>query len=61
MKPNINPKVLATGLFNVAEQNNELESVRDALQLINEVAMASGQFRVFIQSKKSMVKQKQKY
>ena len=52
MKPNINPKVLATGLFNVAEQNNELESVRDALQLINEVVIASGQFRVFIQSKK---------
>ena len=54
MKRNINPKVIAAGLFNVAEQNDDLDGVRDALGLLNRVVMESGQFRVLIQSKKSM-------
>jgi len=31
MKHNIHPKVIATGLFNVANQNDELSKVRGAL------------------------------
>ena len=53
MKRNINPKVIAAGLFNVAEQNDDLDGVRDALGLLNRVVMESGQFRVLIQSKKN--------
>ena len=52
MKRNINPKVIAAGLFNVAEQNDDLDVVRDALGLLNRLVMESGQFRVLIQSKK---------
>ena len=31
MKRNLNPKVIATGLFNVADQNDDLNMVRDSL------------------------------
>ena len=52
MKPKINPKVLATGLFNVADDSNMLERVRDALSLINGIITENGHFRAFVQSKK---------
>ena len=52
MKHNLNPKVIATGLFNVAEQINALERVKDSLRSLNHIVMKSGQFRVLIQSKK---------
>ena len=52
MKPKMNPKVLATGLFNVADDSNMLEKVKDALFLINRIVIESGHFRVFVQSKK---------
>ena len=52
MKPKMNPKVLATGLFNVADDSNMLEKVKDALFLINGIVIESGHFRVFVQSKK---------
>ena len=32
MKRNLNSKVIATGLFNVADQNNDLDKVRVALK-----------------------------
>ena len=51
MKPNLNPKVIATGLFNVANQNNDLDRVRDALKTLNQIVMDSGQFRSLVQSK----------
>ena len=52
MKHNLNPKVIATGLFNVAEQINALDRVKDSLKSLNNIVMNSGQFRVLIQSKK---------
>ena len=52
MKPNPNPKVIATGLFNVADQNNDLDRVRDALKTLNQIIIDSGQFRALVQSKK---------
>ena len=53
MKRNLNPKVIAAGLFSVAEQNDDLDRVRDALELLNHVVKESGQFRALIQSKRS--------
>jgi len=58
MKHNLNPKVIATGLFNVADQSDELYRVRDALRSLNHIVMDSGQFRVLIQSKKIKGKSK---
>jgi len=52
MKHNLNPKVIATGLFNVADQSDDLDKVRDALRSLNHIVVDSGQFRVLIQSKK---------
>ena len=52
MKHNLNSKVIATGLFNVAEQINALDRVKDSLNSLNHIVMNSGQFRVLIQSKK---------
>ena len=52
MKRSLNPKVIATGLFNVADQTNVLDRVRDSLRLLNHIVMDNGQFRVLIQSKK---------
>ena len=52
MKHNLNLKVIATGLFNVAEQINALDTVKDSLRSLNHIVMNSGQFRVLIQSKK---------
>lgn len=58
MKPNLNPKVIATGLFNVADQNNDLDKVRDALKTLNQIVIDSGQFRALVQSKKIKGKSK---
>ena len=58
MKHNLNPKVIATGLFNVADQSDDLDRVRDALRSLNHIVMDSGQFRVLIQSKKIKGKSK---
>ena len=52
MKHNLNPKVIAKGLFNIADQNDDLHKVRDALRNLNNIVVDSGQFRVLIQSKK---------
>ena len=52
MKHNLNPKVIAIGLFNVADQNDDLDKVRDALRTLNHVVIDSGQFRALVQSKK---------
>ncbi len=52
MKHNLNPKVIATGLFNVANQMHALDTVRDSLRSLNHIVMNNGQFRVLIQSKK---------
>ena len=52
MKHNFNPKVIATGLFNVANQNDELSKVRGALTTLNHIVVDSGQFRALVQSKK---------
>ena len=52
MKRNLNSKVIATGLFNVADQINVLDRVRDSLRSLNHIVMENGQFRVLIQSKK---------
>ena len=52
MKHNPNPKVIATGLFNVADQNDDLDKVRDALSTLNHIVIDSGQFRALVQSKK---------
>ena len=38
MKHNLNPKVIATGLFNVAEQINALDRVKDSLNSLNPVS-----------------------
>ena len=37
MKHNLNPKAIAKGLFFVADKNDELEKVRDALRTINNI------------------------
>ena len=52
MKHNLNPKVIATGLFTVADQNDDLDKVRDALKTLNHIVIDSGQFRALVQSKK---------
>ena len=52
MKHNLNPKVIATGLFNIADQHDDLHKVRDALRNLNNIVTDSSQFRVLIQSKK---------
>ena len=52
MKHNLNPKVIAKGLFFVAGKNDELEKVRDALRTLNHIITESGQFRALVQSKK---------
>ena len=52
MKHNLNPKVIATGLFNVADKNDDLDKVRDALRTFNHIVTDSGQFRALVQSKK---------
>ncbi|MEL1233537.1 MAG: F0F1 ATP synthase subunit delta, partial [Candidatus Neomarinimicrobiota bacterium] len=58
MKRNLNPKVIATGLFNVADQNNVLDNVRVALKTLNYIVLDSGQFRALVQSKKIKGKSK---
>ena len=52
MKHNLNPKVIATGLFNIADQHDDLHKVRDALRNLINIVTDSSQFRVLIQSKK---------
>ena len=52
MKHNLNPKVIAKGLFSVADQNDDLGKVRDALITLNQIVIESGQFRALVQSKK---------
>ena len=52
MKRNLNSKVIATGLFNVADQNDDLDKVRDGLRTLNHIIIESGQFRALVQSKK---------
>ena len=52
MKHNPHPKVIATGLFNVANQNDELSKVRGALRTLNHIVVDNGQFRALVQSKK---------
>ena len=52
MKHNLNPKVVAKGLFFVADQNDDLGKVRDALKTLNHIVTESGQFRSLVQSKK---------
>ena len=52
MKRNLNSKVIATGLFSVAEQIKALDRVKNSLNSLNHIVMNSGQFRVLIQSKK---------
>ena len=58
MKHNLNPKVIATGLFNVADQNDDLHNVIDALRSLNNIVKDNGQFRALIQSKKISGKSK---
>ena len=58
MKPNLNPKVIASGLFNVADQNNDLDKVMNALKTLNQIVIDSGQFRALVQSKKIKGKSK---
>ena len=58
MKRNLNSKVIATGLFNVANQNNDLDNVRVALKTLNHIVLDSGQFRALVQSKKIKGKSK---
>jgi len=52
MKRNLNSKFIATGLFNVADQNDDLDKVRDGLRTLNHIVLDSGQFRALVQSKK---------
>ena len=52
MKHNLNSKVIATGLFDVADQNDDLDKVRDGLRTLNHIVLDSGQFRALVQSKK---------
>jgi len=58
MKPNLNPKGLATALFKVSDQNNVLEEVKSALLFLHDIVKNNSQFRVFIQSKKIKNNQK---
>ena len=58
MKRNLNSKVIATGLFNVADQNNDLDNVRVASKTLNHIVLDSGQFRALVQSKKIKGKSK---
>ena len=58
MKRNLNSKVIATGLFNVADQNNDIDKVRAALKKLNHIVLESGQFRALVQSKKIKGKSK---
>ena len=58
MKRNLNSKVIATGLFNVADQNNDLDNVRVALKTLNHIVLDSGHFRALVQSKKIKGKSK---
>ena len=51
MKHNFNPKSISTGLFNVADQHDDLDKVKDALRILNYLVIESGQFRVLVQSK----------
>ena len=39
MKRNLNSKVIATGLFNVADQNDDLDKVRDGLRTLNHIVL----------------------
>ena len=52
MKRNLNPKVIAKGLFFVAVQNDDLDKVSNALRTLNHIVIESGQFRALVQSKK---------
>lgn len=52
MKPNLNPKALATGLFKIADENEMLDDVKDALSFLNNIIIDNGYFCVFLQSKK---------
>ena len=52
MKHNFSPKVIATGLFSVADQNDDLDKVKEALTMLNHIVIDSGQFRALVQSKK---------
>ena len=52
MKPNLNPKALATGLFKIADENEMLDDVKGALSFLNNIIIKNGHFRVFLQSKK---------
>ena len=58
MKRNLNSKVIATGLFNVADQNDDLDKVKDGLRMLNHIVLDSGQFRALVQSKKIKGKSK---
>ena len=58
MKRNLNSKAIATGLFNVADQNNDLDKVRDGIRTLNQIILDSGQFRALVQSKKIKGKSK---
>ena len=58
MKRNLNSKVIATGLFNIADQNDDLDKVRDGLRMLNHIVLDSGQFRALVQSKKIKGKSK---
>ena len=52
MKHYHNPKIIAKGLFFVADQNDDLDKVGDALRALNQIIIESGQFRALVQSKK---------
>ena len=52
MKLKLNPKKLATVLFNLSEKNDILLQVNNALKELNDIAADNGQFRMLIQSKK---------
>ena len=52
MKHNLSPKVIATGLFSVADKNDDLDKVKKALTMLNHIVVDSGQFRALVQSKK---------
>ena len=46
MKHNLNPKVIAKGLFFVADKNDELEKVRDALRMLNNTFIEEGYYHI---------------
>ena len=52
MKPKINPENFSKILFDISEENNVANEVKNALLNINNMVARNGQFRVFIQSKK---------